>query len=612
MKLINVLSFSVITTLAVLSNSCSPSSNPTSKVSKEEASKTLNRIVDEYFDAFLQLNPLFATSIGDHRFDDKMNVSISKEQRAKQLHLSHRFLEMGKKIPLDQLDVEDRLTCEMFVRDLQSDVELLKVDLDYLMPFNQFSSFFSDFAEMASGSSFITFNTASDYTNFLKRSEVVPAYIDTMIENMKEGIKQGVTTPKILVEEGLKQLQNLLVPNYKDSVFYHPLLTLDTKVPGEEGSKIKASYESMIENKIYPAYQKLEKFVRQTYLPAARTTDGLCFIPGGKEFYSALVRNYTTTDLTPEQIQAMGISEVERIGQEFEAAKNQMGFKGDLPAFFASLKLKTPKLYPFHDAQGVIDAYMAIYKKVMEKIPDYFHLLPKAKFEIRQVEPFKAENASEAYQQANEDGSRPGIFWVPVPHPTDYAVKDMECLFLHEAIPGHHFQISIQQELPHLSRYRKFMGNTSYIEGWALYAESLGKELGMYTNPYQWVGRLTLEMHRAIRLVVDTGIHFYGWSREKAIQYSLEHEPEDKRRVEAEIDRYMAIPGQAVSYKVGELKIQELKKRAKQMLGPSYLDWEFNDQIIQNGSLPLSVLDAQVDRFIREKLSGNLKKDRSL
>jgi uncharacterized protein (DUF885 family) len=255
---------------------------------------------------------------------------------------------------------------------------------------------------------------------------------------------------------------------------------------------------------------------------------------------------------------------------------------------------------------------MEIYKKVMKKIPDYFHLLPKAKFEIRQVEPFKAENASEAYQPANEDGSRPGIFWVPVPHPTDYAVKDMECLFLHEAIPGHHFQISIQQELPHLSRYRKFMGNTSYIEGWALYAESLGKELGMYTNPYQWVGRLTLEMHRAIRLVVDTGIHFYGWSREKAIGYSLEHEPEDKRSVEAEIDRYMAIPGQAVSYKVGELKIQELKKRAKQMLGTSYLDWEFNDQIIQNGSLPLSVLDAQVDRFIREKLSGNLKTDKSL
>ena len=226
--------------------------------------------------------------------------------------------------------------------------------------------------------------------------------------------------------------------------------------------------------------------------------------------------------------------------------------------------------------------------------------MPKAPLDIREVEAFRAENASEAYQPPNEDGSRPGIFWVPITNPSDYCSKSMETLFLHEAIPGHHFQISIQQELKDLSRYRKFMGNTAYIEGWALYAESLGKELGMYTNPYQWIGRLTMEMHRAIRLVVDTGIHWEGWSREKAIQYSLEHEPTDLTQIVAEIDRYMAIPGQAVAYKVGELKIQELKRRTRNMLGSRYSEKAFHDQILQNGALPLSVLEEEISRYIEE------------
>jgi uncharacterized protein (DUF885 family) len=226
--------------------------------------------------------------------------------------------------------------------------------------------------------------------------------------------------------------------------------------------------------------------------------------------------------------------------------------------------------------------------------------MPKAPLEIRQVEAFKVENATEAYQPPNEDGSRPGIFWVPIANPRNYCAKSMETLFLHEAIPGHHFQISIQQEIPNFSRYRKFMGNTAYIEGWALYAESLGKELGMYTNPYQWIGRLTLEMHRAIRLVVDTGIHWQGWSREKAIEYSLEHEPTDLAQIVTEIDRYMAIPGQAVAYKVGELKIQELKTRMRNVLGSRYSEKAFHDQVLQNGALPLSVLEEEMARYIEE------------
>lgn len=600
MKWISVLSLTAFTALGILA-SCQSSTSSLSKESEENVSKYFNAMVEAYFDRYLELNPLFATAIGDHRFDDKMNISISKEIKNKRLDLVRTYLSKAEKISLDRLSVQDRLTCEMLIRDLKSDEELLKVGLDDLMPFNQFDSFFSDFAELASGSSFITFNTDLDYQNFLKRSQVVPAYIDTMISNMKEGMKRKVTTPKVLVEEGLKQLGALLVPDYKKSVFYQPMLSLDSKLT--DGDKIKALWDKMVKEDIYPSYHKLKTFIEETYLPSARTTSGLEAVPGGKEFYKALVKAYTTTDLTPEQIQEMGYLEVQRILKEFEQVKNQMGFKGDLKAFFASLKERTPELYPFHSAQEIMDRYWAIYHKVMKEIPEHFHLMPKAKFEIRQIEQFKAEKASEAYMPPSADGSRPGVFWVPVPNPLNYAVKDMECLFLHEAIPGHHFQMSIQQELPHLGRYRKFMGNTSYIEGWALYAESLGKELGMYTDPYQWIGRLTLEIHRAIRLVVDTGIHWYGWSREKAIEYSLENEPEDLASVTSAIERYMAIPGQAVSYKVGELKIQELKKRAKNTLGDFYKEAEFHDQILQNGSLPLSVLDIQVDRWIQEKLS---------
>ncbi len=599
MKICKMLSISFLVLLGALT-SCSKI-EPTSEEKTKEITKKFHAVVHDYFESYLELDPLFASSIGDHRFDDKMTILIGKEERKQLKDLVETSFDKVKKIPGEVLKEQDKLTYEMFVEDLQSEKKLLKVGLDYLMPFNQFDSFFSNFAELASGTSYITFNTASDYENFLKRAAIVPAYIDTMIENMKEGISKEVTTPKILVELGLKQLKALLVPDYKKSVFYEPLLTIDKKVPGEKGAQIKALYSKMILDEIYPAYKKLEKFVEGTYLSHARTTDGLCDIPGGREFYLALIRGYTTTDLNPDQIGEMGSAEVARIQAEFGKVKEQMGFKGDLHAFYDFLKEKTPELYPFHTAQEVLDAYQAIYKKVMQKVPEYFHIMPKAKFEVRRVEKFKGNDAVEAYQNPSEDGLRPGIFWVPIPTPPEYPAKDMEAVFLHEAIPGHHFQISIQQELPGLPPYRKFMGNTAYIEGWALYAESLGKELGLYTDPYQWIGRLTLEMHRAIRLVVDTGIHWLGWSREKAIQYCLEHEPVDLKQVTSEVNRYMVIAGQAVSYKIGELKIQELKKRAKDILGSAYLEWEFNDQILKNGSLPLSVLDAQVNRYIKER-----------
>jgi uncharacterized protein (DUF885 family) len=577
--------------LLVLLSSCSSSPKNTST--------SIDQIIDDYFEESLKLYPLNATAIGDHRFDDQLTIPITEAFRKRDLELVNSAYNRVKEIGCEHLTEQQTLSCETFLADLDSQKRLIESDLSDWMPFDQMDSFFADYAELASGSSYVTFDNLKDYENFYKRSEVVPAYFDAMIANMRVGVKKKVTTPRILVRKALKQIDDLLVSDYKKSVFYKPVLSIHEKVSGEEADALKTRYEDLIQNKIYPAYRKLSQYVRNEYLPHSRASSGLLDVPGGKKYYLALVRSHTTTDLLPDTIMQIGLKEVSRIQGEFEQIKSKMKFKGSLRAFFESLR-KNPKLHPFKTEEQVMNAYRAIESKVRARVPEYFRLMPKAPFEIREVEKFKAANASEAYQNASPDGSRPGIFWVPIPDAKKYASKSMESLFLHEAIPGHHFQISIQQELD-LSRYRRFNGNNAYVEGWGLYAESLGKELGMYTDPYQWIGRLENEMHRAIRLVVDTGIHWKGWSRDRAIRYSMDHEPGDEDGITSEIERYMAIPGQALSYKIGELKLQDLKQKAKRLQGDQFDDRNFHDQILKDGALPLSVLEHKIDRWLGVK-----------
>lgn len=559
--------------------------------------RRLNEIVNDHFEASLKLDPLFATSIGDHRYDNMLTIPISETERVKSAALTDDSLKKIRALGCDTLNEQDTLTCNTFISDLEAVQELEKDDLSYLMPFNQFDSFFSNFAELASGASYVTFDNETDYNNFLSRLAVVPAYIDTMINNMKLGMKKQITTPRILVEKANKQVQDLLPSDFKQSVFYKPLLTLNQKVKGPAAASIRDRYEAMIKDKIYPAYRKLEEFTRKEYKPAARLTHGVLAISGGRKFYRALVRLHTTLNMDPNDIMQLGLNEVARITKQLEEVKTQLGFKGTLKDFFKSIR-NDPKLFPFKTSEEVLAAYRKIYDTVWKNVPMHYRLLPKAKFEVREVEKFKAESASEAYQNASPDGSRPGIFWVPIPHPEKYGKKDMESLFLHEAMPGHHFQISIQQELTDLPKYRRFEGNNAYVEGWGLYSESMGKDLGVYTDPYQWIGRLENDMHRAIRLVVDVGMHWKGWTRERAIQYSLDNEPADEAGIVSEIERYLVIPGQALSYKIGEQKILELKALARQKLGSKYDDRDFHDQILKDGALPLGVLDLKIKQWL--------------
>lgn len=594
----NSLFFKVL--LLFLTVACS---NSLTQKPKETETEKMHRIVDHYFQTYLKLNPLFASEIGDHAYDNQLTIPISKTERKKAKALVRNSLHEIQFINSQKLSYEDQLTLAMFISDLQAKQKLMELDLSYLCPFNQFDSFFSTFAELASGNSFVTFNSQKDYENFLQRAAVVPKYFDVMIENMKEGIKKGVTTPKVLVEEGLKQLDALLVPDYQKSLFYQSVLTMPQKVSGEALAPLKAQYDKMVQKTLYPAYQKLRTFIQTEYLPHARTTAGLISIPGGELYYQALLHDYTTTDLSPDKIMQLGLKEVKRIEETFETIKNEIGFTGDLQAFYAFLQEKKEQFFPFHSEHEVIEAYKNIEKIVLHKMPLYFHKEPNVALEIRAIPAFKAAKATEMYEAPAKDGSRPGVFWIPILQPENYPNNSMQAMFLHEVIPGHHYQISLQQQIPNLPAYRQFMGNTAYIEGWALYAESLGKDLGLYTEIYQWIGRLTLEIHRAVRLVVDTGLHWKGWTRQEAIEYSLQHEPFNETAIATSIDRYMALPAQAVTYKIGELKIQELKTKAKEMLGSSFSEANFHNQVLDGGALPLSVLDAKVMRWINEESS---------
>ncbi|HEY8936496.1 MAG TPA: DUF885 domain-containing protein, partial [Cyclobacteriaceae bacterium] len=370
--------------------------------------------------------------------------------------------------------------------------------------------------------------------------------------------------------------------------------------PAGEKERIKEAYTKAINEKIIPTYQKLHDFLKFEYIPKTRTAAGISNITGGKEYYQYLINFWTTTNLTPDEIYTIGLSEVERIKKEMEEVKTQVGFKGDLKNFFAYVN-EDKKFMPYKTPEEVIAGFNAIHQKMEPQLKKLFNMVPRSKFEVRRTEAFREASASAEYNQGSPDGSRPGVFYVPILDAKKFNYTGMETLFLHEAIPGHHYQNSLQMENKELPSFRQFLWYGAYGEGWALYTESLGKELGLYTDPYQYFGHLGDEMHRAIRLVVDVGMHTKGMTREEAIKYMTDNEPISEQGAVAEIERYMAIPGQALSYKIGQLKISELRKKAEQELGEKFNIALFHDEILKYGCLPLDVLETIINRWIAEQ-----------
>jgi uncharacterized protein (DUF885 family) len=386
----------------------------------------------------------------------------------------------------------------------------------------------------------------------------------------------------------------------EEHLYFAPIRQMPAGFSNADRTRLASAYAAMIQEKIIPAFRELEKFLTDEYLPASRGSSGIAAIPQGEAYYRSQIKAFTTTDLSADEIHQLGLREVARLLGEMNKVRETVGFQGDMKAFFEHVRTRK-ELMPFTEPQQVLDHFHAIHLKMQPSLQRLFSLTPKTPFEIRRTEPFREASASAEWTYGSLDGTRPGIFYVPIPKVTEYNVGQDESLFLHEAIPGHHYQFSLQRENDRLPMFRRIVDYSAFGEGWALYCESLGKELGLYDDPYQYFGMLSMEMHRAIRLVVDTGLHARGWTREQAIQYSLEHEAESEDGIVAEIERYMSWPGQALSYKIGQLKIRELRARAESALGERFDIREFHSRVLESGAIPLKLLERKIDRWIAEQ-----------
>ena len=563
----------------------------------ENSNAAFDSLLHEYYEDRLKLYPLEATAIADERYNDQLPVDISDSYREKLKTFYSSYAEKFKTIDRAALSGQSVLSFDIMQYEMKMQLEGLTFH-DNLMPINQFWSMHISFPLLGSGSGNQPFKTVKNYDDFLGRIHGFTSYVDTMISNMKRGMEMGIVPPRSLMEKVLPQLTGIIVKDPMQSVFAGPIKKIPESFSAEDKKRLTELYTTAIKNEIVPSYDKLYSFVKNEYLPKCRATSGISEVPGGKEVYAYLAKFWTTTNLTPDEIYAIGEKEVARIRGEMERIKTETGFTGTLKEFFHFIH--TDKQFmPFKQDSDVINAYRAIETKMQPQLKKLFNLVPKAKFEVRQTEAFREVSASAEYNQAAPDGSRPGIFYVPVLDPTKFNNVSMEDQFLHEAIPGHHYQTSIQQENKELPDFRRFGWYGAYGEGWALYTESLGKELGLYTDPYQYFGALSEEMHRALRLVLDVGIHMKGMTREQAIAYSLDNETESEADITAEVERYMAIPGQALAYKIGQMKILELRARAEKELGSKFNIQAFHDEVLINGCLPLEIFEKEVDRWIK-------------
>ncbi len=572
---------------------------PTATAPAADKAAQLDKFYADYWEALLKLNPLQATFQGDNRYNDQMPDFYSAEFRKQSHDFIREWLDKAQAIGSDGLQGQDLISYEIFVRDAKESLEGEQYP-DWMLPVDQMGSIATFAAQLGNGTGAQPFKTVKDYDNWLARGDRIPVLVDSIIVDMQAGIAAGVVQPKALMVKVVPQYDAIIKDKPEDSLFWGPIANMPKDFSAADKARLTDAYRAMIGDRMMPAFRKLRAFIANDYLPKTRDSVGLNQLPNGDAWYAYKVRATTTTDLTPAQIHQIGLDEVARIHGEMRKVMQQVGFKGSLQDFFEHMR--TDKQFEFKSEDALLAYYRGLEAKVMKGVPSQFSLLPKAGFEIRPVEAFRAKSAAGGeYQSPSEDGSRPGIFYVNTYDLPARKTWDAEDLFLHEAIPGHHFQLALQQELTGVPAFRRFGGNTAYIEGWGLYAESLGKDLGVYETPYDYFGYLQNELWRAIRLVTDTGLHSKGWTREQVIKYMLDNSAASETDATAEAERYIAWPSQATAYKIGELKIQELKKKAQAQLGDKFDPREFHAEILKDGALPLSVLNDKVDRWLASK-----------
>jgi uncharacterized protein (DUF885 family) len=563
-------------------------------------SKELTLLINDYYEGRLRLFPLDATLNGDDRYNDLLPADFTDGYRDTLRKFYTSFRDGINQFDRTALSENDQLSYDIFKWELGTKLEGLNFHSNYI-PLNQFYGLHLTLGQLGSGESFQPFRNEKDHEAWIRRATAFGPWADSAIVYFRKGIAAKFVLPASLVVKIIPQLEAIAGSPMEKNLFYGPVNKLPLTADTAAASRIKEEYVRLIRGTIIPSYRKLADFLKNEYLGQARKSSGVSALPGGGAYYAYLVRDQTTTSLEPDQIYQIGLKEVARIRAVMDSVKRSVGFQGDLAAFFNYMRTDK-KFMPYKKPQEVLDAFEAIHRKMQPNLQKMFDHTPRTGFEIRQTEAFRAASASAEYFQGSPDGRRPGIFYVPILDATTFnTTSGMESLFLHEAIPGHHYQISLQQEDTLLPSFRRFGGNNAYVEGWALYCESLGKELGLYTDPYQYMGALGDEIHRAIRLVVDVAIHTRDMSREEAIKYMMDNEAISADGATAEIERYMAIPGQALGYKIGALKIRELRNKYQQEMQGRFRLAAFHDEILKDGAMPLEVLEKKMDAWAKTR-----------
>lgn len=560
------------------------------------ASGKIDELLDAYYEDFLKLNPLQATFEGDSRYNDQFVNTLDPAVEKNLKETMGKYLSALSEFDDGDLSESQKMSRDVLEWELGINLDGLAFD-DDLTPIDQMWSVNLIVGQLASGASAQPFNTVEDYSMWSARVDAYLEWLAATETKMREGVEKGWVLPKSLIKKVLPQLADMASDNVQEHLFFGPAKNFPDDFSEEDKVRLTEQYTAMVKNKVAPAYKKLHDYMAGDYMAAGRDSSGIDALPGGEAYYRHQIKKYTTTNMSADEIHQLGLSEVARIQNEMEKVKQQVGFEGDLKAFFDHVR-NNEDLMPYSEPQQVLDHFNAIHERMKPQVAKLFDLKPKTAFEVRRTEEFRENSAAAEYSSGSLDGTRPGIFYTPIPNASRYNVFDSESLFLHEAIPGHHYQISLTQENESLPKFRKTLWYSGYGEGWALYTESLGKELGLFTDPYQYFGMLSAEIHRAIRLVVDTGLHSKGWTREQAIEYSLANEAEPEDGIIREIERYMANPGQALAYKIGQLKIRELRSMAEKELGDQFDIAQFHNQVLETGCVPLALLEAKILNWV--------------
>jgi len=558
-------------------------------------------------EAELKRNPVEALSRGDLRYADRLGDPFSDAHYDAERAAAASDLVALRAIDRSKLDETDQIAFDAFEWQTRESLRLL-TDRSLLRslqvrPIDHFFGIHLWYPDIASGKGAAPFNTLADYENNLKRNAQYAALLDEAIVRFRQGMQLKIVQPRLTIRNVIDQLTAQIMQGVENSTFYGPVRQFPAGISAADQKRLRAAYAAQIKNVLIPAETRLRNFLRNEYLPVARPTIGLSKMKDGTRLYQYLIESNTTLSLSAEDVHQLGLNEVSRIRRELAEQQRIVDFKGSSKEFFTFLR-SNPRFQP-KSALALRDGYLAIKQRVEQRIPEQFSTLPKTPLEIRPVPAYREKTASGgSYNPGTADGSRPGVFYYNTYDLPSRLTWEMETLFLHEGEPGHHFQISLAQENARLPNFMRFGGNTAFQEGWALYSESLWRQLGMETDPWQRIGGLNDEMLRAMRLVVDSGIHAYGWSRAKAIQYMLDNSPESVTDATAEVDRYIAIPGQALAYKVGQITISNAKVRAIQALGPKFDPKAFHAQILNTGALPMAVLEKKLDTWIARQKAG--------